>query len=790
MDLTGLKIRLNQLWQWILATEKRRLWASVIAVPVSWLLLFWLFSFFVWIGLFGHLPTKAELAQIRNYTASEVYSADSVLLGRFFLEDRSEVALENMPDHLLNALVATEDARFYSHRGVDNIGFARVLFKTILLRDKSSGGGSTISQQLAKNLFKRPRLGPLSLPVAKVRESILAKRLEKVYAKKEILALYLNTVPFGENAFGIGAASQRYFSKSPQDLKPEESAVLVGMLKATTAYNPKRNPNDSRGRRNVVLGQMEKNGYLTEKQRDSLQALPLEIKYRYITVSDGSGTYLRQAVRSQLKAWFDAHPKQDSTPYNLYTDGLKIYTTVDSRLQKSAEAAVTKHMKYLQTQFDKHWKGKTPWEGQPSGFLQAVRQSVPYRNMQADGMSEAEILKAMKAKKVAMKVWTWDGEKDVTLSYYDSVAHYYAFLQAGLVAIEPKTGAVKAWVGGIDHRYFKYDHVTSQRQVGSTFKPIVYAAALEYGADPCEMIPNVQESWRGWSPSNADGKYGGSYSMKGGLTHSVNTISAAVMRKVGIPNAVRFSRAVGIESDLAEDPTMVLGTSNLTLLEMTAAYAAIAAGGEYHEPWFVTRVLDADGKLLVEMPVKPVKRQAMSGRTAGLITDMMRSVVNQGTAGSLRGMFGFTADIAGKTGTTQDQADGWFIGITPGLACGVWVGGPDRTVRFRSMSLGQGARTALPIWGHFMTRFYQSDFQKMRSPSLPYPFSSDSMVYDCPLFIPDPDTAIDLSPVVNSLQELFKKATRSNDTVRGRNTSRPDEGDKPRKRGLFQKKDG
>ncbi len=802
MDFSSIQARFFQFIDWCKNTQHGRLFCVAMAVPVGWIFVGWLFYLSVWSGIYGKLPSKKDLASIRNYTASEVFSADSVLLGRFYLEDRSEVDYEDLPQHLIQGLIATEDARFFDHGGVDGMGMVRVFVKSILFRDKSSGGGSTLSQQLSKNLFKRPRLGPLSLPVAKFREAIIAGRLEKVYDKNEILALYLNTVPYGENVFGIGAASQRYFSKEPKDLLLEESAMLVGMLKATTAYNPRKNPSDAKVRRNVVLRQMQKYGAIDKAETDSLIHLPLTIRYRFMSPSDGPAPYFRQAVRSQLKDWFESHPRSDGSRYNLYTDGLKIYTTVDSRLQESAEAAVAKHMKYLQKQFEEHWKKGNPWDKQPNTFLEAVRRSERYHGFREGGMNDKQALEAMK-KPVEMKIWTWDDEQEVTLSPYDSVAHYYRFLQTGLLAIHPQTGEVKAWVGGINHHHFKYDHVLSQRQVGSTFKPIVYAAALEYGANPCEYIPNEKvpyQGYGGWSPSNADGKYGGFYSMTGGLTYSVNTISAAVMQKVGIGNAIKFARKLGIESDLPSDPTLVLGTADITLLEMTAAYAAIANGGKYIEPHFVTKVLDREGRLVVDHPVAPASTQAMSYRTAGLITYMMRSVINRGTGASLRGTFGFNADIAGKTGTTQDQADGWFMGITPGLACGVWVGGPDRTVRFRSMSLGQGARTALPIWGNFMTRFYQNDMRFLRTPNLAYPPSDDSLSYECPLYIEQVDS-MELEPILDGILQIFKRKTEV-DSVRNPNTDRtPDNQSQgnttfpggeiirtPKKKGIFRKK--
>ncbi|RMG31899.1 MAG: penicillin-binding protein, partial [Bacteroidetes bacterium] len=464
----------------------------------------------VYTGCLGPLPTAEELRNIRHHTASEVYTADSVLMGKYYIENRSRVQYEDIAPSVIQALVATEDARFYEHNGVDARSLARVGIKSVLLGDESAGGGSTISQQLAKNLYPRRRAyGPFSMPVNKLKEMIIARRLEKVYSKEEILTLYLNTVPFGENVFGIAAAADRFFHESPARLKPEQAAVLVGMLKATTAYNPRLHPDKSLARRNVVLDQMHKYDYLPAEVADSLKALPLELNYHYITHNSGLAPYFREHLRHEIEQMLEG------TPYNLYTDGLKIYTTIDSRMQRYAEQAVATEMKRIQAAFFKHWQGRNPWGNEEDVILRAIKQSERYRMLKRQGLSEEEIRKSFE-QPVPMSLFSWEGEQNKEMSPLDSLKYYNHFLHAGFMAMEPHTGFVRAWVGGIDHKYFQYDHVKSRRQVGSTFKPIVYAAALEQGIDPCEYISNerlVYKAYDDWSPGNADGNYEGAYSM-------------------------------------------------------------------------------------------------------------------------------------------------------------------------------------------------------------------------------------------------------------------------------------
>ncbi|GAB4404990.1 MAG: transglycosylase domain-containing protein [Bacteroidia bacterium] len=739
-------------------SRSRRLWV-VSGVLVGLLVVLPLaFVLAVAWGAFGPIPDTRELAHIRHYTASEVYSADSVLLGRYYVENRSNVDLADISPALIDALVATEDARFYTHSGVDTRSMVRVAFKSILMGDEQSGGGSTLSQQLAKNLYPRKSNRWYYLPAAKVREILIARRLEQVYDKPALLNLYLNTVPFGENVFGIAAATARFFGTTPRQIRLEEAAVLVGMLKATTLYNPRRYPDRARERRNVVLAQMVRYDRLDRATADSLQQLPLDLsRYRNITPADGLAPYFRQQLAEELKGWLAAHPGPDGRPYNLYTDGLKIYTTIDARLQRYAEEAVQTHMRSLQRTFDQHWKGRKLWSEKDPGLQRALRQSDRYRSLAAQGRSEAEIMEVMRTP-VPMKVWTWEGEVSRDMSPLDSVIHYLSFLQAGFVAMEPRTGYVRAWVGGVNFRQFKYDHVMAQRQVGSTFKPIVYAAALAKGVEPCTYFSNQQvvyPDYKNWSPGNADGQYGGYYSLRGGLTRSVNTVSAALMMQIGVEYASDYAERFGFISPLPHDPSLVLGTADLTLLEMVGAYSAFANRGERAVPVYISRITDSEGREIVAYPVQPRRERVMEDYVADMMNQMLCAVVDSGTGRRLRSTYQLGGPLAGKTGTTQDQTDGWFIGFNPGLVAGAWVGGAERKVHFRTLALGQGAQTALPIYGEFMKRVYADRrYRRIRQADFELPGVSAMQALDCPMFTyEDPYAPKGLDDLMDRIRE-------------------------------------
>ncbi len=687
-------------------------------------------------GFFGVLPDTQDILNYENNTASEVYSVDGVLLGKYFFQERTNASFQDLPTHLIEALIATEDARFYQHKGIDIQSLFRVAIKTLLLGDRSSGGGSTITQQLAKNIFPRTDKGLLGLPISKIKEMIVAKRIERVYGKEDILTLYLNTVSFGNNAFGIETASVRFFNKLPLELTLEESAVLVGILKATTLYNPKRNPEKSLMRRNVVFNQMEKYGFLTNSEKDSLQDLPLEIDFTLTTHNEGIATYFREYLRTEIQAWCKTHKNEDGKPYNLYTDGLRIHTTIHSKLQIFAERAVSEHMKKLQLTFNEHWGNTRPWYQNRNTLLTAIHKSDRYRRLTAKGLSEIEIQENFKDPQ-PMKIFTWDGEKEVDMSPLDSIKHYLYFLNAGFMAMDPTDGAILAWVGGINHTYFKYDHVNSgtKRQVGSIFKPVVYAAALENGVKPCDYVSSRRVTYTNfddWSPGNSNENYQGYYSVQGGLTHSVNTVSVKVLKRTKIKNAVSMAHKMGIESEIPEVPSIALGTPNLSLFEMVGAYSSFTNQGTAVKPRYLQRIETQDGKLLEEFGPGIKMRRAMSKRTATLMLQMLRQVVNKGTAQRLRSNYQLTNDIAGKTGTTQSHADGWFIGITPKLVAGVWVGSDDPNIHFRTITYGQGAAMALPIWGLFMQQVNKDkEFKDLKNAKFPPPAYPLDALLDC-----------------------------------------------------------
>ncbi len=661
------------------------------------------FILLVLAGVYGKIPDNQALKQIQNPIATEVYSADGVLMGTYNIQNRQYLEPSEIPAFIRDALVANEDVRFYRHKGIDTRSLFRVFFKTLLLRKEGSGGGSTITQQLAKNLFPRSEHRAFSMPVNKVKEMATARRMEKVYTKDEILEMYLSTVPFGENTFGIKAASRRFFNKDPQELLPEEAATLVGMLKATQTYNPVRNPERSLSRRNVVLAQMAKYDYLDAGVADSLQTMPLELDYHPLPHNAGIAPYFREFIRGELDLWCQEHKKNESEQYNLYTDGLKIYTTIDSRLQEYAEEAIKEQMTHLQKIFEKQWEGDDLWKG-----LTEKQLLINYDGEYRSGMASEP--------KHNMEVFTWEGKQEREYNTFDSIKHYLGLLQAGFLAMDVQTAEIKAWVGGINHEYFKYDHILAKRQAGSTSKPLVYLEALEQGISPCDYFPNdsvVYEDFDDWTPRNADRSYGGYYSMKGALVHSVNTISVDLMMQVGIDSVLELSKNAGIESELPAVPSLALGTGAVSLYEMVGAYQAIANMGMVKEPLYIKRIEDRNGKVLEEWLPDSEGSSICRPENAELLTALLREVVNDGTAAGLRMKYRITEDIAGKTGTTQNYTDGWFIGFTPGLVAGAWVGGDLQNVRFQNMRYGQGAYTAMPIWAGFMKSTFKDEYWSM-----------------------------------------------------------------------------
>ncbi|MDB4334801.1 transglycosylase domain-containing protein [bacterium] len=660
-----------------------------------------LFVIIIYLGFFGKIPTTIELSKIKHEVASEVYSADGKLMGKYYLKNRMSIENSAISKHVKNALIATEDQRFFEHGGLDFVSLGRVIVKTIILGNRNQGGGSTISQQLAKNLYPRKNYGFLTLPVNKISEMFVASRLEEIYSKEEILYLYLNTVQFGERVYGIEAAAQRFFSKRSAQLLPQEAAVLVGMLAANTGYSPRLNPKKSIARRNVVLKRMAEHGFLNNEQLVQYQDCKLEMKYKKIDSNTGIAPYFRDVILKEVRQILK---EQFNDTINVLTDGLKIYTTIDSKLQSYADNAVQQHMKHLQNEFKHHWLNQDPWKEHPALYVNTLRRSKRYKELKSRNFSEEGVMNEME-KLHRMTIFAYPKEKSVNLSSVDSIKHYLKILHTGFLAVDPSKGNILAWVGGVNHEYFQYDHVNARRQVGSTFKPIVYAAALMDGKTPCDFISNEQRVYKdfnNWSPSNADGNHKGYYSLKGGLANSVNTISAELIKEVGVDRVIQLAKKMGIRTSLPKVPSLSLGVGEISLKEMITAYTTFANQGKSVTPVGLLRIEDANGNVLYDKEVKDEQERAMEEDMALLMTYLLKGVVERGSGNGLKTTFGLASEIAGKTGTTQNQADGWFIGYTSGLLAGTWVGAESPVVHFRSTTLGQGAHMALPIYARFM----------------------------------------------------------------------------------------
>lgn len=651
-------------------------------------------------GFFGKMPSDEELKEIKNYEASVVYSSDSVLLGRYYVENRTEVKYENVSPNIINALIATEDARFYEHQGIDQRSMVRVLFKTVIL-GQNAGGGSTLSQQLVKNLFGRKNYGVLKVPVNKAREAIIANRLEHLYSKKEILMLYLNTVSFGEDTYGIDTACRRFFSTNTKDISAEQAAVLIGMLKAPTSYNPRTNPEESLLRRNTVLSQMVKYEYLEPDALDSLRNLPVELAYNRLGNQEGSASHFRQYLKKHLDSWMIQLNEGRIKPYNLYTDGLKIYTTIHSRLQSYAEQSVVQHLKTLNALLQSDLKASRFFDKNTNLIKQGVKQSLRYSRLVKEGESEKKALEKL-SQPVPTALFTDLGLQDTSVSAFDSVRHSLSRFQAGFLVVEPANGNVLAWVGGPSYQEVQFDHVLSQRQVGSVFKPIVYAQALLDGYTPCDFVSNqkvVYTQYDDWAPQNSNGLYEGNYSLLGALTNSVNTVSVKLCMESGISRVIELAHAMGIESELPMVPSVALGAGSTSLKNLVTAYTALANSGVKTDLQFISSVKDKHG---MELFVRqPVSKKVLPAHVTTDITLMLQSVVDRGTAARIRHQYHISGTVAGKTGTTQEHTDGWFMGYTPRWLGGVWVGADNPTVRFSGIGDGQGANTALPIWALF-----------------------------------------------------------------------------------------
>ncbi len=713
-------------------------------------------------GAYGEMPTFDDLENPQNDLATQIISSDGVQIGTFFDENRTPVSYNDLPEHLVNALVATEDARYYNHSGIDARGTLRAF---VFLGKK--GGASTITQQLARLLFVGRRAKDWSKYFQKIQEWVIATRLETQYTKKEIIAMYLNKYDFLNQAIGISSASRIYFGKNIKDLKVEEAAVLVGMLKNSSLFNPLRRPEMVRDRRNTVLGQMYKYGYISEKEKNALQKLPLQLDYSPEGHKDGTAQYFREYVRSWMAKWVKENPKgenEEGEPeyYDIYRDGLRINVTIDSRMQKYAEEAVQEHMSNLQKEFDKQEKKNktTPFRNiteaeKESIIKRAIKSSARRKKMLSAGKSEKEINASFDIK-TEMTIFSWKGDIDTIMTPRDSILYYKKFLRSGLMSMEPQTGHVKAWVGGVNYTHFQYDHVyQGARQVGSTFKPFVYATAIDQlKLSPCDTLPLSQITisagshgvTEDWTPKNSDVEYTGYLSLKSALAKSVNTISARLMDKIGPEPIARLATKMGVKSPITPVASIALGSVDLKLSEMVGAYSTFANQGIYTKPVTITSIEDKNGAILYQFV--PETKDVISKEAAYVTINLMEGVTHYGSGARLRSgpssrydyknvvtghPYQFINPIAGKTGTTQNQSDGWFMGIVPNLVTGVWVGADDRATHFKSVKFGQGATMALPIWGLYMKKCYTDKTLEVSTSAFPKP-EELTIEVDCKVF--------------------------------------------------------
>lgn len=751
-----------------MASKKKINWSEY-KKPLIWFWSIFLFGvisvivFFILLsnGILGFMPTFEDLENPKNNLATDIISEDGKTFGKLYIENRSQVDFDEISPYVIKALVDTEDERFFSHSGIDSKGLFRVLIKTVLMHDESSGGGSTITQQLAKMLFHGHADTKMERYTQKLKEWVIAVKLEKSYTKEEIIAMYLNRVSFLYDAYGIESASWTYFGVSVKDLKIEQAAVLVGMLKNPALFNPVRRPDTVMVRRNVVLGQMLKQRDISNAEFDSLKQLPLGLDFHRSDHKDGLAPYFREYVRLMITAkkpnrddyaswqeqkyyedsiqwienpafgWIEKNPKADGTNYNVYRDGLKIYTTLDSRLQTYAEEAMEEHVgNYLQPAFFKQKKGakRAPYsnditQSQFEDLInKALKNSDRYRTLKKSGWTDEDIMASMKTP-VETKVFTYAGEKDTIMSPFDSVVYHKHFLRSAMMSIDPKNGHIKAYVGGMNFKYFMYDMVSvGKRQVGSTIKPLVYAFAMKEGHTPCDLVPNSPQTFllpdgNTWTPKDdGDTHKGDMMSLKWGLANSNNNITAWVMKQYSPQAIAQLIHDVGIKSYIDPVYSMFLGTSDVSVLEMVEAYSTFVNKGVHINPMAITRIEDRYGNVIASF--SPHEREAIDEETAYLMTNLLQGVINGGTGARLRGVDllgqkynfvdenGVATEMGGKTGTTQNQSDGWFMSILPNLVTGVWVGGEERGIHFNDMAYGQGSRMALPVFGNYLRKIF------------------------------------------------------------------------------------
>ena len=744
-------------------------WVKIIYQSIRVIAIYFIAMELNFLWLFGYSPTINELKNPPYAIASEVYSSDSVLIGRYFKENRIPVVYDSIAPIVFKALVATEDVRFYQHHGIDFYSIGSSIWSTA---NGDKRGASTITQQLAKNLFRtRSRTSQglirfipgVKTIVYKTKEWITALKLEYLYDKKDILEMYLNTVSFGNNSFGIKVAAKKYFNKLPLDLNTEEAALLVGMLKATSTYNPITKQAKALERRNIVLAQMAKDGVISERKFKQISKHPIKLSLSEDDEKDKTkDSYLRTAVANYLEKWCD------DNGFDLYADGLKIYTTIDSRMQKHGEEAMQDWMKTLQKRFRNTWQNEAPWRDENGveipNFLNTLAKRLPLYNTLQDRYGEqTDSIEAKLNEKKRMKIFTWKGEKDTTFSTYDSLAYYASILQSGLMTLDPFTGHIKTWVGGINYKYFKYDHINqAKRQAGSTFKPFVYLAAIDNGYSPCDKFTdkaitiNYKEDGedKSWSPKNSDWSFSGKeMSLRWAMGKSCNSVTAQLTQAIGWDKVVEYAKKLGIESPLKSVPSVGLGSNDVTLYEMIRAYGVFLNTGVKTEPILVTKINDQDGKLLAEFKAK--QERVISEETAWLMIHMFKGGMEEpgGTSQALweHDIWSKGNEIGGKTGTTSNHSDGWYIGITKDLVTGVWVGADERSIHFKTSDYGEGSKTALPIYGKFMERIYHDPKSGITYGRFPKPTVKITKDYNCPTPRQRNDTtSIDSTAIVQS----------------------------------------
>ncbi|SFZ89752.1 penicillin-binding protein 1A [Flaviramulus basaltis] len=663
--------------------------------------------FSIYLGLFGKLPSKEDLSSIKQEQATQVLDKDGALIGKYYIYDRQPLTFDKFPQHLIDALIATEDARFYEHDGIDNVSLARVFFKNIILQDKSAGGGSTITLQLAKNLFGRKDYPVFGMLINKFKESIIAKRIEEIYSKKEILTLYFNTVTFPDNTYGIESAAQKFFNKTTNDLTRSEAAALIGTLKANNYFNPRLHLQRSKDRRDVVFNQMVKYEYLSKDSLEFYKNQDLVLDYRSFNHDVGIAPYFREQVKKELAVILDSINTNEGKSYDLYRDGLIVHTTLDFKMQELAETAMREHLNKLQSDFEASFGKQTPWKTNGQIFETAIKSLNKYKFYKKQGLADKQIKDSLLLKN-EIELFNWKGDTIQNMSTIDSLSYYLKFLNTGMLSIEPKTGAIKTYIGGIDYRYFKYDHVSqSERQVGSTFKPFVYTAAIENGMNPCTYFSLGEVTYKNydnWTPSNSGSNEENSYlnyNLETALSNSINTIAVKVLNEVGIPKVLEQAKKMGISKELPNQPSLALGVAEINLKELTGAYASFLNKGHAVMPYCITKIEDKKGNIIASFKPQIKKDEAFTDYTRQVMLQIMKSTVNSGTASRLRFTYNLTNDIAGKTGTTQDNKDGWFVALTPNLVTVTWVGNDNQAIGFRTTGLGQGANSALPIFAKF-----------------------------------------------------------------------------------------